>query len=196
MFLSFKEFLLSEKYKTRITVSWGGGKNVTLSIFENPSASDIASIKKAGGLKNNKVRFLGVATSHHPKVYAWDEALSIHLLVLDKLQKENIIPSTMNVSNVEDMVCGIAEWKDGDLLYDKDNNFEKLISLLKEKKSVPASRVPDPYKSFSEFEKALPALMDKYKFVGKYITGFNERNPFVEIFNLCPKEKSINDMLG
>lgn len=100
--LTFKEFLQEKWVVDNKITQYGNKAELSFPIYENPSGSDIASLKKTM-TTGNHIRFIAVKQSQ--KVYVWESMAFIHSFALKKLQEVSIVPSSISTQNLDQVLC-------------------------------------------------------------------------------------------
>lgn len=171
--LSFHEFI-NEKWVADIVK-----RGTNFPIYENPSSKDLVDLRKAG-LTNDLVRFAAVLSKK--KIYVWSGMDIIHDVALAKLTKDKIIPRTDH-DNLDQALCGECKLIEGRLSFaqndGRDSYFGAVyvyVSKNKSIKNVDSSMLPLPYFELKDLLNDLPSIIEKYKWVGKFIDEYDTKS--------------------
>lgn len=168
----FQEFI-NEKWVADVVKR---GRN--LPIYENPSSKDLVDLNKSG-LTNNLVRFAAIMAKK--KLFIWSGMDMIHDDAIAKLVKEKVIPRTRH-DDLNAALCGECRLLEGHLSFAQndgmDTYFGALINSLKKgaRKNLDSSVLPAPYFEIDDLVADLPDIIEKYKWVGKYINEYDTKS--------------------
>ena len=178
---TFKEFI-QEKWVADIPK-----RDVVFPIYENPSSKDLVALKKTG-LTNDLVRFAAIQSKK--KIYVWSGMDIIHDNALNKLVKDKII-SRVDHNNLDQVLCGECKLLNGSLTFSEndgmDSYFGAIVHALKNKKRIDSSFIPQPYFDVKEFLDDLPNILEKYKWVGKFIDEYDTKSSLSIIKQMVKK---------
>lgn len=169
---SFKEFI-AEKWVADITK-----RDTVYPIYENPSSKDLIELRKAG-LTNDLVRFAAVQSKK--KLYVWSGMDIIHDTALAKLNKDKVLPRTLH-SNLDHALCGECKLIDGRLSFAENDGMDTYFGAVvynmksRNRREIDSSFLPDPYDDIKELLDDLPNLIERYKWVGKFIDEYETKS--------------------
>ncbi len=172
MIILFKDFI-QEKWVADIVK-----RGTNFPIYENPSSKDLVDLRK-GGLTNDMVRFAAILSKK--KIYVWSGMDIIHDVALAKLTKDKVISRTQH-DNLDQALCGECKLLDGRLSFAQndgmDTYFGAVVNSMKGKarRNVDSSFLPLPYFELKELLEDLPDLIDRYKWVGKFIDEYDTKS--------------------
>lgn len=146
-------------------------------IYENPSSKDLIDLNKSG-LVNGAVRFCAVAATK--KIYVWNGMEMIHDDAINKLVKEKII-TRVQYDNLNLTLCGECKLIDGRLSFAQNKGMDSYFAPLMHTVKNPDSSsiddfLPMPYESFSSLLKDLTNIIERYKWVGKFIDEYDTKS--------------------
>lgn len=153
-------------------------RDTTFPIYENPSSKDLVDLRKAG-LTNDLVRFAAVQSKK--KLYVWSGMDIIHDTALAKLTKDKIIPRTQH-DNLDQALCGECNLIGGRLTFAEndgmDTYFGAVIYNLKGRsaRGLDSSFLPTPYYEVKDLLDDLPAIIERYQWVGKFIDEYDTKS--------------------
>lgn len=172
MILLFQDYI-KEKWVADITK-----RDTTFPIYENPSSKDLVDLRKAG-LMNDLVRFAAILSKK--KIYVWSGMDIIHDVALAKLTKEKVIPRTQH-DNLDQALCGECRLIDGRLSFAQNDGMDTYFGAVvhsmkgKARRSMDSSFLPLPYFELKELLADLPDLIERYKWVGKFIDEYDTKS--------------------
>lgn len=168
------KFVVSEKW-----VADNTKRGTVFPIYENPSSKDLVDLRKSG-LTNDLVRF--AAFNSNKKIYVWSGMDMIHDDAVAKLRSSKVLPRIQH-DNLENALCGECHLIDGRLSFARndgmDTYFGAIIYTVKSsrvKKDVDSSVLPSPYFELKDLIDDLPSIIEKYKWVGKFIDEYETKS--------------------
>ena len=177
--LSFHKFI-REKWVADIPK-----RGAVFPIYENPSSKDLVDLKKAG-LTNDLVRFAAVLSKK--KLYVWSGMDIIHDVALAKLTKDKVIPRTQH-DNLEQALCGECKLINGRLSFAQndgmDSYFGPVVYSMKGRaiRGIDSSMLPLPYFEIKDLIDDLPDIIERYKWVGKFIDDYDTKSSPALLWN-------------
>jgi hypothetical protein len=153
-------------------------RNTTFPIYENPSSKDLIDLRKAG-LTNDLVRFAAVLSKK--KIYVWSGMDIIHDAALAKLTKEKVIPRTQH-DNLDHALCGECKLLDGRLSFAQNDGMDSYFGAVvysmkgKGRRSLDSSFLPLPYFELKDLLDDLPDIIERYKWVSKFIDEYETKS--------------------
>lgn len=147
-------------------------------IYENPSSKDLIDLRKVGLVKD-LVRFAAVLSKK--KIYVWSGMDVIHDTALAKLTKDKIIPKTQH-DNLDQALCGECRLIDGRLSFAQndgvDSYFGAVITSMKRnvRRDLDSSFLPLPYFELKDLIDDLPSIIERYRWVGKFIDEYDTKS--------------------
>lgn len=172
MILLFNDYI-KEKWVADITK-----RDTAFPIYENPSSKDLVDLRKAG-LTHDLVRFAAVLSKK--KLYVWSGMDIIHDVALAKLTKNKIIPRTQH-DNLDQALCGECKLIDGRLSFAQndgmDSYFGPVVYSMKGRsiRGIDSSFLPLPYFELKELLDDLPDIVERYRWVGKFIDEYDTKS--------------------
>lgn len=170
---SFHEFI-TEKWVADVTK-----RGNVKPIYENPSSKDLVDLRKSG-LSNDLVRF--AAFNSNKKIYVWSGMDMIHDDAVAKLRSTKVLPR-IDHGDLENALCGECHLIEGRLSFARndgmDTYFGAIINTVKgsrAKKEVDSSVLPAPYFELEDLLDDLPGIIEKYKWVGKFIDEYETKS--------------------
>lgn len=177
--LSFHKFI-GEKWVADLTK-----RDTAFPIYENPSSKDLVDLRKAG-LTNDLVRFAAVLSKK--KLYVWSGMDIIHDVALAKLTKDKVIPRTQH-DNLEQALCGECRLIEGRLTFAQndgmDSYFGPLVRTMKGRsiRGIDSSMLPLPYFEIKDLINDLPDIIERYRWVGKFIDEYDTKSSPALLWN-------------
>lgn len=153
-------------------------KGTVFPIYENPSSKELVDLRKAG-LTNDLVRFAAVASKK--KLYVWSGMDIIHDAALAKLTKDKVIPRTQH-DNLDQALCGECKLIDGRLSFAQNDGMDSYFGTVvysmkgKARRDLDSSFLPLPYFELKDLLDDLPNIIEKYRWVGKFIDEYDTKS--------------------
>ena len=142
-------------------------------IYENPSSKDLVDLKKAG-LTNDNVRF--VAYLAKKKLFVWSGMDIIHDDAINKLVKEKVI-SRIQHDNLDQALCGECKLIEGRLTFAQNDGMDSYFgAIINSRGRNVDSFLPLPYSEYKELIDDLPDIIERYKWVSKFIDEYDTKS--------------------
>lgn len=187
---TFYEFIMCEEHLVDLTVPPSGQLSQRVSIYKNPTTSDLSALNKAG-LNNGMVRYAAISTNK--TIFILDSDKALHADLLKSLENwasvyHNDSVKGKNLDTKSDIcVTGTAQWKNGELHHVSHDSWDDVAKKLISGSPITTAWanlwIPKPYQTIEQVKNDLDKLIRKFAWIENYITGFNTNNGWIKIKN-------------